>query len=91
MQVKHIFILLLVIICFFLAYGEIDAVNWYEVLIEMIFYSPFPIILFFLSKSTKAKDMGWLKKLDYVGIYVSVATIVILLFVFVRELIRYYF
>ena len=90
-KIKHFINIILIIICFFLVYGEIDAVNWYEVLIETIFYSPIPIVLFFLSNSARKQDLGWLKKLDLVGMYASSVTIAILLFVLIRELVRYYF
>lgn len=91
MRIKHYGIVLLVIWCLFNVYGVWNVPNWYEILVASLMFLPFSIVLFFLSKSTRAQDVGWLRKLDLVGMCVSIVTIIIPLIFFIREVIRYYF
>jgi chromate transport protein ChrA len=89
MRIQHTGIIFLIFLSIFGVYDIFGVDVWTAVIVAYMFtYLPVAILLFILSLYSKQKDHGWQKKLDIVGIYISVISVVFTILYFVWDSIR---
>ena len=87
MKVQHIGVILLSFISIFGIYDVIGVDVWSAVIVDYIFtYLLVSISLFILSYYSRKKAIGWLRKLDTVGIYISIISVVVTILYFIFDL-----
>ena len=73
--VRYLIILPLCAWCLYTAYGLFEVTNSYELLVlYIILLLPFTTVLMVLSYFSYKKDLGWLKKISFVGMIIGLLT-----------------
>lgn len=90
MKIKHFGIVILSLVSIFGVYDIWGIDVWAAVVVGYgITYFPIQLLLFLISFFARRKDLGWQRKLDTVGLHVSIFSFAITIIYFIWDTIRW--